>query len=250
MEPSTHKFGILNIFLSLLIVALIVGVVISVIMGKTKPGMLQKEARKGVITGTVTIEPQYDITQWKTYTKEFTLRNFGPGHDMTQPQNTKYRNITVKYPPAWIVDSYGGLITVADCVEIFTYGTHQEKSCNGGQMKEYLTIDTLGDRYENLADFAQKIIDGKTSHTANDFSDLKILEEGKTMIDGNEAYILKLQGKPVGKDTIRYQNFIIFNFGGDRQYTLRSDSNYPPQYFETIASTIHIVRSDASSDSY
>jgi hypothetical protein len=242
MEPSTHKFGILNIFLLLIIIALVGGIIASIFVAKTRPATLQQEARKGAITGTVTLEPQYKTDDWKTYTKEIEFTSgLGPGNNKALSQGAKYIvNISVKYPSHWIVDSYGGLVTLADCVEIFTYGTHQEKSCNGGQTKESFVIDTLSDRYTNFADFAQKIIDGKTSHTANDFTDLKILEEAKTTIDGNEAFILKLSGKPVGKDITKYQNSIIFNLG-DRQYVLRGDSDYPAQYFETIASTIHIT---------
>ena len=262
-----RKLGLLNSVL-LIIVVLLVGERIFAWAQyynseKIQPALRENKAKQNTIKseGLYNFKSQLATDSWSIFT--------GP-----EPELSLF---SVKYPPG-----------------CFAVRTYQVTYCSFNQNQRMASHTTVEDEVfyiENFSnwesaeqvngswdgkdfkDAAQSVIDQNTSSNNSwRLDDFQVLQEGKAIVDGADAYLLKLRGKPlagsargpgqpiqnfstgIGKDGYVYQNYLIFALdyvyvdylgktkNEKRPYALYNESKETSQYFDTVASTIHFLQ--------
>jgi hypothetical protein len=240
------KLGLLNSLLFLIVIPLVGGRIYAWVQyynsEKIQPALRENKAKQNTISTTeiYSFKPKFTTNDWSSFT--------GP-----DPETALF---SVKYPPG-----------------CFAVRTYQVAYCSFNETQRMPSYTTVEDEvfyidYSNLGnDFdgtVKHVIDQKVS--SDDpwrLDDFQVLQEGKAIVDGTEAYLLKLRGKPVaggfrglgqplqnpstgvGKAGYVYENYLIFNVdsgGTKHQYFLYNESKEPSEYFDSVVSTIHFLR--------
>lgn len=240
------KLGLLNSLLLIIVILLVGGRIYAWVeyynSKKIQPALRENKAKQNTIkTNEVySFKPQFATDSWGTFT--------GP-----DPEEILF---TVKYPP-------GCFAVRTNAVAYCSFNQEQRIPSHTTVIDEVFDID-YSNYGNNFEEAAKHIIDQKVSSTDPwRLGDFQVLQEGKTIVDGSEAYLLKLRGKPamggsrgpgqplqnfssgVGKDGYVYQNYLIFNvYSGNTNhpYVLYNENKEPSQYFDTVASTIHFLK--------